>query len=97
VVGTGPSSQPSNAVNPVGAPTMKSIKPAKGKVGKKVTIKGLNLAGATSVTFHGVSAVVTKDTFTEIVTKVPAGATTGSVSVTTAGGTVTSTKNFKVT
>jgi hypothetical protein len=97
VVGTGSASQPSNAVVPVPAPTIKSFKPAKGKVGKKVTIKGTNLAGAMSVSFHGVVAVITKDTATEIVTKVPAGATTGSVAVSTPGGTATSTKSFKVT
>ena len=97
VAGTGSSSQPSNAVKPVPAPTIKSLKPAKGKVGKKVTIKGTNLAGAIGVSFHGVVAIITKDTATEIVTKVPAGATTGFVTVATAGGTATSTKSFKVT
>jgi hypothetical protein len=97
VVGTGPASGPSNAVTPVPAPTITKIKPAKGKVGKKVTVKGTNLLHATSVEFNGVVAVVTKDTATQIVTTVPTGATTGSISVTTAGGTATSSKSFKVT
>jgi hypothetical protein len=97
VVGTGPGSQPSNAVTPVPAPTIAKIKPAKGKVGKKVTVKGTNLLHASSVEFNGVVAVVTKDTATEIITMVPAGATTGSISITTLGGTATSSKSFKVT
>jgi hypothetical protein len=97
VVGTGSSSQPSNVVVPAPSPTMKSFKPAKGKVGKKVVIKGKNLSNATSVSFNGVTALITKDTATEIITKVPAGATTGSVTVTTPGGTAISTKTFKVT
>ncbi len=85
--------------NPAYAPTLKSFKPANGKVGKKVTIKGTHLAGETQVSFNGTPAtVIRKDTATEIITKVPAGATTGKISVTTTrGGTATSTTNFTVT
>jgi len=81
----------------VAKPTITKVKPAKGKVGKKVTIKGTNLSSALSVKFHGVTAIFTADTATEITTKVPMGATTGHVTVTTAGGTATSVKKFKVT
>jgi hypothetical protein len=78
-------------------PTLKKFKPAKGRVGKKVTITGTNLSGALSVKFSGVTAVIMTDTATKITTKVPPGATTGFVTVTTDGGTVTSAKKFKVT
>ncbi len=78
-------------------PTLTKFKPAKGKVGKKVTFTGTNLSGALSVKFNGTTAVITTDTPTKITTKVPAGATTGFVTVTTDGGTATSTKKFKVT
>jgi hypothetical protein len=81
-----------------GNPTIKKVKPAKGKVGKKVTITGTNLSGATTVSFNGTPAVVKTDKPTKITTNVPAGATTGPISVTTStGGTVTTTKSFKVT
>ena len=42
-------------------------------------------------------ATISKDTATKITVKVPSGATTGKISVTTAAGTATSTSKFKVT
>ena len=85
-------------VNPnIPAPKIKAFSPSKGQVGKKVTIKGSNLENATSVHFNGVTAVITKDTATKITTKVPVGATTGVVTVTTDGGIATSSKSFTVT
>jgi hypothetical protein len=92
----GDSSNP-GATSCTAKPTIKKFKPAKAKVGKKVTITGTNLSGALSVKFNGTPAAITTDTATKITTKVPAGATTGVVTVTTAGGTATSTKSFKVT
>jgi hypothetical protein len=77
-------------------PTVAKVTPASGKVGKNVTITGTNLSGAT-VSFRGTPAVITTDTATEITTKVPVGATTGRITVTTSAGTVTTTKAFKVT
>jgi hypothetical protein len=66
-------------------------------VGTTVTITGTNLTGATSVKFNGVSATITSNTATQIVTKVPTGATTGPITVTTPSGTATSATNFTVT
>jgi hypothetical protein len=77
-------------------PAVGPIKPAKGKVGKKVTITGDNLADASSVTFNGVSAVIISDTSVQIVVRVPIGATTGPVAVTTAVGTAASAMGFQV-
>ncbi len=82
---------------PPAPPTISSFSPTTGAVGTKVIIMGTNLAGATKVKFNGVAATVTKDTATEIKTKVPAGATTGKIKVTTPGGTVKSTTDFTVT
>jgi hypothetical protein len=79
------------------APTITSFAPTAGPVGTTVTITGTNLTGATSVKFNGVSATITSNTATQIVTKVPTGATTGPITVTTAGGTATSATNFTVT
>ena len=78
-------------------PTITSFTPTSGPVGTSVTISGTNLTGATGVTFNAVSASFTVTPATAIQATVPAGATTGSLSVTTPGGTATSTSNFRVT
>jgi hypothetical protein len=78
-------------------PTITSFTPTAGPVGTTVTITGTNLTGATSVKFNGVSATITSNTATQIVTKVPVGATTGPITVTTPSGTATSATNFTVT
>jgi IPT/TIG domain len=77
-------------------PVIKSFNPAKGKAGTTVTIMGQNLAKAT-VAFNGVGASIVKDTASEVMAKVPAGATTGRITVSTAAGTATSKKKFTVT
>jgi plastocyanin len=78
-------------------PKISKFAPKTGLVGAKVTITGTNLAQASQVTFNGTAAVITSDTATKIVVKVPAGATTGKVAVVTPDGTATSSKVFKVT
>jgi uncharacterized repeat protein (TIGR03803 family) len=71
--------------------------PTSGKVGAAVKILGTNLTGATSVSFNGTQATFTVASSTEIKTKVPTGATTGLVQVTTpSGGTLTSKVAFRV-
>ena len=72
------------------APAVTSFTPTTGPVGTSVTITGTGLGSATSVKFNGKAATITSNTGTQIVTKVPAGATTGPITVTTAGGTATS-------
>jgi uncharacterized repeat protein (TIGR03803 family) len=67
-----------------------------GKVGASVTILGNELTGATSVTFNGTSATFKVLRSTEIKTTVPAGATTGPVTVTTSSGTLSSNTKFRV-
>lgn len=73
------------------APVITSFTPASGEVGAAVTITGTNLANPVSVKFNGVAAAVNSSSSTRIDTNVPAGATTGSITVTTAGGTASST------
>jgi uncharacterized protein (TIGR03437 family) len=68
-----------------------------GKVGKSVLILGNGLTGATGVTFNGVSAAFTVESDTYIKATVPAGATTGTVSVVTPSGTLNSNPQFVVT
>src|SRR6185295_13985558 len=78
-------------------PTITSFSPTSGPVGTAVTINGTNFTGATAVRFNGTLASFTIVSATVINTTVPAGATTGRITVTTPGGTATSAPDFTVT
>jgi hypothetical protein len=78
------------------APTIASFTPASGPAGTAVTISGTNFIGATAVSFNGTAAAFTVTSDTSIQATVAAGTTTGPVSVTTPGGTVTSASTFVV-
>ena len=81
------------------APSITSITPASGAVGTTVTITGTNfdLTPANNIVkFNGTAAVVTASSATSITTTVPAGATTGLVTVKVAGLTATSGSSFTV-
>jgi uncharacterized repeat protein (TIGR03803 family) len=69
----------------------------KGKVGQTIEILGKGLTGASKVSFHGASATFTVVSDTYLTAVVPAAATTGTVTVTTPGGALTSNKIFRVT
>jgi uncharacterized repeat protein (TIGR03803 family) len=69
---------------------------ASGKVGAAVKILGTNLTGTTSVSFNGTAALFKVVSSSLITTTVPAGATTGFVSVTTPKGTLKSNRKFLV-
>ncbi|MBM2802689.1 MAG: hypothetical protein HW419_582 [Deltaproteobacteria bacterium] len=74
--------------------------PNSGAVGSSVTIYGSGYSATPSqntVTFNGVAATVVSSTLTQIVTTVPAGATTGPIAVTSPAGSATSATNFTVT
>ncbi|HCC72146.1 MAG TPA: hypothetical protein DEQ09_13485 [Bacteroidales bacterium] len=65
-------------------PTLISIDPSSGKVGSTVTINGTDFSTTPAenvVSFNGTEATVTDATTTTITTTVPAGATTGPVTV----------------
>jgi Beta-propeller repeat len=72
------------------APTLSSLTPASGAVGSTVTLNGTNLQSVTSVKFGTRVAAYTVVSATRLTVTVPAGATTGVISVTTTGGTVNS-------
>jgi hypothetical protein len=68
-----------------------------GPVGSTVEILGQGFTSTSTVSFNGVAATATVQSGTALWTTVPAGATTGSVTVTTSSGTLTSNRQFIVT
>jgi len=70
--------------------------PSYGKVGAKEIILGNNLTGATSVSFNGTAATFTVVSASEITATLPAGAITGTVTVTTPSGTLNSNLLYRV-
>ena len=71
--------------------------PTFGPAGTSVTITGPNFTGATAVSFNGVAAAFTEGPPGTITTAVPAGATTGPITITTPGGPLVTTTRFTVT
>ncbi|MGB9491221.1 MAG: choice-of-anchor tandem repeat GloVer-containing protein, partial [Terriglobales bacterium] len=68
-------------------PFVKTL-PTSAKTGTTIIIMGNNLTGATQVLFNGIAAAFTVISSTEIEAIVPAGATTGPVTVVTPSGTL---------
>lgn len=83
-----------NAANP---PVITGFSPISGAAGSSVTITGANLGGALSVTFNLKAAVITANSATSVTAIVPAGATSGLITVSTANGTAASAAGFTVT
>ena len=78
-------------------PAITDFTPKRGGAGVVVTISGDNLAGATAVRFgEGETSEIEGDSDTEIRATVPAGATTGPITVVTPAGTATGTGIFTV-
>jgi uncharacterized repeat protein (TIGR03803 family) len=77
-------------------PTITSFSPTSGPVGTPITITGTGLMQTTKVTFNNTVATFTVNSDTQVRATVPTGATTGKISITTPGGTVTSTGTFTV-
>jgi len=80
----------------VPAPVVSSFSPPGGTFGTSVTISGTDLEGATSVEFDGTPATFTVESASKISARVPDGATTGPIAVTTPSGTGTSSDDFTV-
>src|SRR2546430_2378114 len=91
--GTATSAGSFTVINPL---AITSFTPASGPVGTSVTISGTNFTGTTAVAFNGVNATFTVNSATSIQATVPAGVTTGTIRVTTPGGTATSAGSFTV-
>ncbi|HEU5098254.1 MAG TPA: DNRLRE domain-containing protein, partial [Roseiflexaceae bacterium] len=82
----------------IATPVVTMLKPTWGNVGTEVTITGTGLGSATSVKFGDLSASsFTIDSDTQIRAIVPAGASSGTVTVVTGTGTAISAASFVVT
>ncbi|MFD2246780.1 IPT/TIG domain-containing protein [Pontibacter ruber] len=77
-------------------PQITAFSPSEGKVGDVITITGENFANIQEVLFNGVTASFVQDTDTQVSARVPMGATTGAITVTTSAGSATSSEVFTV-
>jgi hypothetical protein len=82
-------------------PTITSFTPTSGGSGTLVTINGANFTGTTAVKFNTTSALFNFVSDSQLTATVPAGATTGPISVTNGSGTTDTTNlnpaNFTIT
>ena len=79
-----------------GTPQITSFTPATGATGAQVTIIGSQFTNTATVSFNGKSASFTFVSDTQILATVPAGASTGPISITNAAGIGASASNFIV-
>jgi hypothetical protein len=75
-------------------PVIKTFNPHAGVIGVAVTVTGTNFLGTSSLHFNGTSATFSNIDDNTLATVVPAGASTGPISVTTVAGTAVTTSNF---
>jgi uncharacterized repeat protein (TIGR03803 family) len=80
----------------LGLPPFVRLLPTSGRVGRTVEFLGQSFTGTTAVSFNGISATFKVESDTFLTATVPNGATTGVVTVTTPGGTLTSNQQFRV-
>jgi hypothetical protein len=83
--------------SPTPTPTLSSFTPTSGPVGSSVTLIGSGFTGTTAVSFNGRAAFFKVVSDTQITAIVPAGASSGPISVTSSGSTATSASRFTVT
>jgi hypothetical protein len=94
---TGPGGTGTSATNfKVTTLTFSGMTPTTGPEGTQVVLSGAGFTGATDVSFGGMSATFSVTSDYKITTTVPAGATTGFITVTTPNGTAQSPSEFVV-
>ncbi len=71
-------------------PAISSFTPSSGPVGATVVVTGTGFTGATAVAVNGTAATFTVNSPTQITMTIPAGATTGTIRITTPNGAATS-------
>jgi hypothetical protein len=87
----------STSMTVVSQPSINTFTPAFGIQGTSVIVSGAGFTGTTDVKFNGVNSVFSVDNANQITATVPAGATTGMISVTGTCGTANSSQNFSIT
>lgn len=93
--GAGTASSP-NPFTVLVVPAISGFTPASGGIGDVVTINGSGFVAGLQVSFNGVPTGYSPISLTQITAPVPTGATTGPISITTTGGTATSSIPFTV-
>jgi large repetitive protein len=78
-------------------PRIVDYTPRSGAVGTSVIITGMNISRTTRITFNGVAAKFGLNTDSKVTARVPKGAKTGKIEVTTPGGKSESEGDFVVT
>jgi hypothetical protein len=78
------------------SPTISSFSPASGQVGALITIKGSGLLDPSALSINGIAALLISNADTQLVAFVMPGTTTGNISVTTAGGSTSSSGSFTI-
>ncbi|HEY6169273.1 MAG TPA: hypothetical protein VI454_14625 [Verrucomicrobiae bacterium] len=96
IVVTTPSGSATSAVPFYLPPSISTLQPNQGRAGDVVTIGGINLSGATNVTFNGFDASFTNLSALSLNAVVPGAALTGPVVVRTPGGVATSPQSFLI-
>lgn len=89
-----------NTIGSISLPSITSYTPTSGAIGASITITGTNfdiIPANNIVSFNGIVTPVTASTSTTINTTVPAGATTGKITVTIGCNTATSPTDFVIT
>ncbi len=76
------------------APSISGFTPSSGNAGASIVISGANFTSVSGVKFNGTAATFAGNSASQITATVPAGATTGTISVITGGGTATSGSSF---
>ena len=78
------------APTPTPVPAITSLSLSSGPVGTPITLVGTHLTGTSAVKLSGTSATFTVINDSQVTTSVPSGATSGTFTLTTPGGTATS-------
>lgn len=96
-VAASPSDPAGSSHHTIPAPALLGFTPGAGVPGTTVALTGRHVERAVAVSFNGVRAVFVADSDTRLTAIVPAGATSGPVSVLTPGGKASSATDFLVT
>jgi len=78
-------------------PRLASFTPTNGAVGSSVEVTGANFIAAAEVLFNAAPAAFTVNASNRLTAVVPTNATTGPLTISTPGGVIISTNNFRVT